>query len=88
MLARISALLRRGQATIKVPEELQFGDLNIDKTSRIVRLKNNEITLTSHEFELLWLLASNAGEVLSREHVHQHMIGRQYDGLDRTVDVR
>ena len=88
LLARINALLRRGQASVKAPEELQFGDLCIDKTSRIVRLKNNEITLTSHEFELLWLLASNSGEVLSREHVHQHMIGRQYDGLDRTVDVR
>lgn len=88
LLARINALLRRGQAVVKTSEELQFGDLFIDKTSRIVKLADTEITLTSHEFELLWLLASNAGEVLSREHVHQHMIGRQYDGLDRTVDVR
>lgn len=88
LLARINALLRRGQAVVKTSEELQFGDLFIDKTSRIVKLADTEISLTSHEFELLWLLASNAGEVLSREHVHQHMIGRQYDGLDRTVDVR
>jgi two-component system OmpR family response regulator/two-component system response regulator RstA len=88
LLARVNALLRRGQPTAKASEALQFGDLAIDKTSRIVTLINTEIVLTSHEFELLWLLASNAGEVLSREHVHQHMIGRQYDGLDRTVDVR
>ena len=88
LLARISALLRRGQPSVKAIEELQFGDLSIDKTSRIVKLSGVEIVLTSHEFELLWLLASNAGEVLSREHVHQHMIGREYDGLDRTVDVR
>jgi two-component system OmpR family response regulator/two-component system response regulator RstA len=88
LLARVNALLRRGQPVIKAAEEIQFGDLVIDKTSRIVKLNENEIVLTSHEFELLWLLASNAGEVLSREHVHQHMIGRQYDGLDRTVDVR
>lgn len=88
LLARINALLRRGQPSSKVSEELVFGDLLIDKTSRIVKLNDTEIVLTSHEFELLWLLASNAGEVLSREHVHQHMIGRQYDGLDRTVDVR
>ena len=88
LLARVNALLRRGQPVVKAPEEIQFGDLVIDKTSRIVKLNENEIVLTSHEFELLWLLASNAGEVLSREHVHQHMIGRQYDGLDRTVDVR
>ena len=51
-------------------------------------LEQREIILTSHEFELLWLLASNAGEVLNRDYVHQQMIGRQYDGLDRTVDVR
>lgn len=88
LLARVNALLRRGQPVVKAAEEVQFGDLVIDKTSRIVKLNENEIVLTSHEFELLWLLASNAGEVLSREHVHQHMIGRQYDGLDRTVDVR
>jgi DNA-binding response OmpR family regulator len=88
LLARISALLRRGQPSVKAIEELKFGDLSIDKTSRIVKLSGVEIVLTSHEFELLWLLASNAGEVLSREHVHQHMIGREYDGLDRTVDVR
>ncbi|KTD96329.1 MULTISPECIES: response regulator [unclassified Pseudoalteromonas] len=88
LLARVNALLRRGQTVTKASEELQFGDLIIDKTSRIVQLSDKEIVLTSHEFELLWLLASNAGQVLSREHVHQHMIGRQYDGLDRTVDVR
>jgi len=88
LLARVNALLRRGQTVKKTSEELQFGDLIIDKTSRIVQLSDKEIVLTSHEFELLWLLASNAGQVLSREHVHQHMIGRQYDGLDRTVDVR
>ncbi|ASM49318.1 two-component system, OmpR family, response regulator RstA [Pseudoalteromonas espejiana DSM 9414] len=88
LLARVNALLRRGQPVVKASEEIQFGDLVIDKTSRIVKLNETEIVLTSHEFELLWLLASNAGEVLSREHVHQHMIGRQYDGLDRTVDVR
>lgn len=88
LLARVNALLRRGQTVTKTSEELQFGDLIIDETSRIVQLSDKEIVLTSHEFELLWLLASNAGQVLSREHVHQHMIGRQYDGLDRTVDVR
>ncbi|MEM0515993.1 response regulator [Pseudoalteromonas sp. YIC-827] len=88
LLARITALLRRTQEQDKVVQSVSFGELKIDKNSRIVTLKGDEITLTSHEFELLWLLASNAGEVLSREYVHEQMIGRQYDGLDRTVDVR
>ncbi|MEO2279027.1 response regulator [Pseudoalteromonas pernae] len=88
LLARITALLRRSQEQEKNVQSVAFGELKIDKNSRIVTLKNEEITLTSHEFELLWLLASNAGDVLSREYVHEQMIGRQYDGLDRTVDVR
>ncbi|WP_351060600.1 response regulator transcription factor, partial [Psychrobacter sp. TB20-MNA-CIBAN-0197] len=53
LLARINALLRRGQPIVKSSEELQFGDLVIDKTSRIVKLSDSEIVLTSHEFELL-----------------------------------
>ena len=87
LLARVSALLRRG-ATDKANEELRFGSLSIDKNSRIVKLQGDEVSLTSHEFELLWLLSSSAGEVLSRDFVHEKMIGREYDGLDRTVDVR
>ena len=87
LLARVSALLRRG-ATDKTNEELRFGSLSIDKNSRIVKLRGDEVSLTSHEFELLWLLSNSAGEVLSRDFVHEKMIGREYDGLDRTVDVR
>ncbi|TLX51056.1 DNA-binding response regulator [Pseudoalteromonas ruthenica] len=88
LLARITALLRRTQEQDKSVQSVTFGELKIDKNSRIVTLKGQEVSLTSHEFELLWLLASNAGDVLSREYVHEQMIGRQYDGLDRTVDVR
>ncbi|GAP74919.1 transcriptional regulatory protein RstA [Pseudoalteromonas sp. SW0106-04] len=88
LLARITALLRRTQEQDKSVQSVIFGELKIDKNSRIVTLKGQEVSLTSHEFELLWLLASNAGDVLSREYVHEQMIGRQYDGLDRTVDVR
>lgn len=87
LVARINAILRRHKPN-RQHEELVFGQLKIDKTSRLVFLNQEEITLTSHEFELLWLLASNAGEVLNRDYVHQQMIGREYDGLDRTVDVR
>ena len=87
LLSRINALLRRGGHDKHI-DFLNFGSLTIDKNSRITKLTGKEIVLTSHEFELLWLLASSAGEVLSRDHVHKKMIGRDYDGLDRTVDVR
>ena len=91
LLARIHAIGRRANAGLmEKPEQqaLSFDLLTIDKPSRSVTLAGESVDLTSHEFELLWLLASHAGEPLSRNHIHQTMIGREYDGLDRTVDVR
>ena len=89
LLARINMLLRRKKHSEKISvEHLTFGQLKIHKASRQVSLSSESIELTSHEFELLWLLASHAGEPQSREYIHKQMIGREYDGLDRSVDVR
>lgn len=89
LLARINMVLRRLKQSKKVESDvLTIGQLTIDKKSRQVNLAKSLIELTSHEFELLWLLASNAGEIRSRDYIHQQMIGREYDGFDRSVDVR
>lgn len=89
LLARINNLLRRvNYKTEREEDELNFGQLHIKRNSRVVTLAGQSVELTSHEFDLLWLLASHAGETKSREFIHQQMIGREYDGLDRTVDVR
>ncbi len=92
LVARINALLRRfhsHQDANAVPqEELQFGQLIIKPTSRIALLNNHELELTSHEFELLHYLAERAGKIVTREQIHRDIIGREYDGLDRTVDMR
>jgi len=89
LLARINMLMRRKKHSEKMSvDHLTFGQLSIFKTSRQVTLSSEAIELTSHEFELLWLLAINAGEPQSREYIHKQMIGREYDGLDRSVDVR
>lgn len=89
LLARINNLLRRfAQHPEADADELNFGLLQVKRHSRVVTLGEQAIELTSHEFDLLWLLASHAGETKSREFIHQKMIGREYDGLDRTVDVR
>jgi len=89
LLARINMLLRRN-ANLKnlAVNKLSYGGLSINKPSRTVMLNEQMIDLTSHEFELLWLLAHQAGEPQSREYIHKKMIGREYDGLDRSVDVR
>jgi two-component system OmpR family response regulator len=89
LLARINNLLRRINHPVETAADaLSFGGLLVKRHSRTVTLAEQSIELTSHEFDLLWLLASHAGETKSREYIHQTMIGREYDGLDRTVDVR
>ncbi|MCW5624354.1 MAG: response regulator transcription factor, partial [Burkholderiales bacterium] len=67
LLARLRAILRRGRPTGIARELLHFGRLEIDRDARKVRLDGDERAVTSHQFELLWVLATHAGRVLSRE---------------------
>lgn len=89
LLARIQALLRRYQPR---PEQdssvLNFGRLTLENHGRRVSQAGQPVDLSSHEFDLLWLLASHAGEIQSRDSLFQTLHGRPYDGLDRTIDVR
>lgn len=89
LLARINNLLRRfSNFADQATDVLRFGQLLIKANARSVSLQGNIIELTSHEFDLLLLLAQHNGQTKSREFIHRQMIGREYDGLDRTVDVR
>ncbi|KAF7764727.1 two-component system, OmpR family, response regulator RstA [Pseudoalteromonas citrea] len=88
LLARVNALLRRNFGAAQSGDNLELGQLRIDKADRTVQLAGDEVELTSYEFDLLWALASNAGETQSREYIYKHVVGREYDGLDRSVDVR
>ncbi|WP_281646848.1 response regulator transcription factor [Parendozoicomonas sp. Alg238-R29] len=91
LLARIRALLRRSapvQEDFGDKGRLEFGDLVVDAAMREAWLKDTNIELTSAEFDLLWLLSSNAGRVLSREEIFEKLRGIEYDGQDRSIDVR
>jgi two-component system response regulator RstA len=97
LLARIRAMLRRitenaqnkaDEANGEEPTRLQFNDLVVDRSMREAWLSDVSIDLTSAEFDLLWLLASNAGRVLSREEIFTALRGIEYDGQDRSIDVR
>jgi len=95
LLARVRALLRRatgGEELVEVAGDdesrIQFGDLVIDNAMREAWLRDESIDLTSAEFDLLWLLASNAGRVLTREEIFTALRGIEYDGQDRSIDVR
>lgn len=89
LLARIHALLRRSQPAVDQDKtELEFGQLKLSQSAREAYFAGQLVELTSYEFDLLWMLAKNAGQTVRREAIHKQIIGREYDGLDRTVDVR
>lgn len=90
LLARLRALLRRTQQANgeQQADTLVFGTLSINLRAHEVRLGSEVIDFTTQEFELLHFLARNAGKVLSRDDIFNNIRGIEYDGLDRTVDVR
>jgi len=89
LLARVRALLRRYyQEETSEQENLLFDQLTIQPTSRKVQLAGEDIMLSSHEFDLLVALAKQAGHIVGREYLFNQIYNREYDGLDRTIDVR
>ena len=52
-----------------------------------VTLDGTPVELTTAEFDLLWLLASRAGEVVTRDQISHALHGHEWDGLDRSIDL-
>lgn len=91
LLARTRALLRRFENAAdpaSASADIVIGELRVSKTSHRVWLDNKEIALSTQEFELLLVLASRAGTILSREELFRHTRGIDYNGLDRSIDGR
>ncbi|HEY6641570.1 response regulator [Povalibacter sp.] len=89
LVARIQALLRRRRSADPIEgRTLRFGTLAINSAARSVVLQEQQIALSSNEFDLLFFLATRAGQIQSRETLYQQLYRRDYDGLDRTLDVR
>lgn len=91
LLARINALLRRNReptSTTNSQQRLQYGQLIIDRSTRSAHLKGVDVQLTSHEFDMLWKLAESPSALVDRTTLYRDVIGREYDGLDRSADVR
>jgi len=84
LLARVRALLRRGQPT---PERLQVADLVLDCIRRRVTRDGEPIELAPKEFSILEYLMRNRGRPLSRTMIVEHVWDMDYDGLTNIVDV-
>jgi len=84
LLARVRALLRRGQPA---PEKLQVGDLQLDVMRRKVTRDSESIDLAPKEFGILEYMMRNKGRPLSRTMIVEHVWNLDYDGLTNIVDV-
>jgi DNA-binding response OmpR family regulator len=87
--ARLRALWRRaGGARALLPQQLQFGRLSLHLRERRVQLGGERIALTECEFEVLWLLALQAGHAVSRAEMLERLRGLPYQRIDRSIDCR
>ena len=96
LLARLKALLRRLEQISEVTDsslvgvdskKLQTGPLFIDRRAREASINEEPVHLTTFEFDLLWMLARRAGSTVGRDELYRSLLDRDYDGLDRTIDV-
>jgi len=85
LLVRVKALLRRGP--LNRSSTLRVGDLELDRLSQQVKRAGRRIELTSKEYSLLEYLMSNAGRVLSRTMIIEHVWDQSFDGITNIVDV-
>lgn len=87
LLARVKALLRRSQPANQDEDVLRFGRLEIDLGARMARLSGVPCDLTSHQFDLLVVLAQSPGRVLSRDQIMDALKGHPLEAFDRSIDV-
>ena len=89
LMARLRALLRRAgpERQVAGAQRLVAGDIELDARGRTVRKASREITLKPKEFDLLYFLVKQAGQVFSREQLLEHVWGYEFFGGSRTVDV-
>jgi two-component system response regulator RegX3 len=91
LVARMRAALRRAprdeDETIAATEVLQVGEVRLDPGRHEVMVRSSDVTLPLKEFELLELLLSNAGRVLTRDTLIDRIWGPHYVGDTKTLDV-
>lgn len=86
LLARLNALIRR-QAGSHYESAITLGALHVDFASRSTFLNEVRVELSTHEFNVLWLLVQHAGQPLDRQTLVSEIRGIEYDGFDRSVDI-
>lgn len=92
LVARIRAVLRRVRGDGEKPqtagsERLHIGDIELDKSTRLVRRSGEPVALTAVEFDLMELLMKSAGRIVTREDLVRSVLGRELSPYDRAIDT-
>lgn len=85
--ARIKAILRRAQPATRRSETLTVGGIRLDTLSRRVLIGDEALRLTGTEFEILRCLLDAPGEVVSKDQLSEHALGRKLMPYDRSIDT-
>ena len=76
------------QAPASSADILRFNNLVIDRQAMVVSLEGEKLKISSNEFEVLWVLAQQAGQIVHRQDLVKQLRGFDYDGFDRSIDLR
>ena len=86
LVIRVQKLLKRVYNSDKGKDVIIIEGYTVDLEKRLVKLKSEEISMTSGEFDLLMLLINKNGGAVTREHILNNLWGDNYFGSDRVVD--
>jgi len=87
LTARVNALFRRLNINKDETKIYDNGDFEINYDKRIVKVRGTEISFTPNEFDIVHILSSNMGKVFTREQLIERIMGIDFQGFDRTIDV-
>jgi DNA-binding response OmpR family regulator len=88
LLARVRAVLRRGQPSSAGADGISFGPFRLDKLAHVLLRDDIEVPLTAGEFNLLRIFVEHPNQVLTRDHLVSLLRGYERTPFDRSIDVR
>lgn len=87
VVARLKAIMRRGNQKRENPSKITIGKITIDKNTRSVIRENFPIQLTKTEFDILLTLMESPEQVFTRDQIIDKALGYTYEGFERTIDA-
>lgn len=87
LVARVKTVLRRTETQVSTAEVLQAGDVAVDVGRREVRIRDEEVSFTAKEFDMLKFFVERPGLALSRQQILDGVWGHGWYGDARTIDV-